>query len=69
MYKKLNNRRISGETLEHIMRDVLYGMQDFTAETSKTSQPCQLDVLSVEKDINKNLQTAKVIPFRRQKYG
>lgn len=63
--KKLNNKRINGNTLELIMRDVLYGVQDYICDASQNSRPCQLDILSVEKESANKRQSAQIIPFRK----
>jgi len=63
--KKSNNRRINGNTLELIMRDVLYGVQDYICDAGQDSQPCQLDILSVEKESAHERQSAQIIPFRK----
>ncbi len=67
MCKKLNNKRINGATLELIMRDVLYGIKDYTCDASRNSQPCQLDILSVKKASPCKRLTAQIIPFRKLK--
>jgi len=49
------------------MRDVLYGVQDYICDAGQDSQPCQLDILSVEKESAHERQSAQIIPFRKSK--
>ena len=65
--RKSNNRRINGNTLELIMRDVLYGVRDYICDVAQDSQPCQLDILSVEKESIHERQSAQIIPFRKSR--
>ncbi len=67
MRKILNNKRISGTTLELIMRDVLYGIKDDTFDASRNSPPGHLDILSVKKASPCKRLTAQIIPFRKLK--
>lgn len=47
------------------MRDVLYGVQDYICAVGQDGQPCQLDILSVEKETAHEWQSAQIIPFRK----
>ena len=59
----MKDRRINGQALENIMRDVLEGMQDFTCDISARSEPGVLTVLSVERPDCRQTAVASVIPF------
>jgi hypothetical protein len=59
----LKNRRINGNALEMIMRDVMHGMLCFTNESCRDSEPAKMDILAVEEAENTVTQTATVIPF------
>lgn len=63
--RKKNTMRINGATLELIMRDVLYGVRDFTCEANRDSQPCKMDIISVEKEAANLRHTAQILPFRK----
>jgi hypothetical protein len=59
----LKNRRINGNALEMIMRDVMQGMLCFTNENCRDSESAKMDILAVEEAENTATQTATVIPF------
>ena len=59
----MKDRRINGQALENIMRDVLEGMQDITCDVSAMSEPGVLTVLSVERPGCQQTPMASVIPF------
>ena len=56
-------RRINGTALEMIMRDVLTGMQEFTAEACRVCDAANLEILGVEQAGNASIRSADVIPF------
>jgi hypothetical protein len=59
----LNSKRINGNALEMIMRDVLHGMLGFTHETCCGSETATMEILAVEEAENTAQRTATVIPF------
>jgi hypothetical protein len=59
----LKNRRINGNALEMIMRDVMQGMLCFTHESCRDSESAKMDILAVEEAENTTIRTATVIPF------
>jgi len=59
----LKNRRINGNALEMIMRDVMQGMLCFTGESCRDSESGKMDIIAVEEAENTTTQTAIVIPF------
>ena len=59
----MKNRRINGNALEMIMRDVMQGMLCFTGESCRGSESAKMDILAVEEAENTATQTAIVIPF------
>jgi hypothetical protein len=59
----MKDRRINGQALENIMRDVLEGMQDLTCDVSARSEPGVLTVLSVERPGCQQTPMASIIPF------
>jgi hypothetical protein len=59
----LKNRRINGNALEMIMRDVMQGMLCFTHENCRDSESGKMDIIAVEEAENTATQTAIVIPF------
>ena len=60
---KLNSKRINGAALEMIMRDVLHGMQGFTAEVCSGSEAGRMEILAVEEAENSVPENATIIPF------
>lgn len=68
---KLNNKKINGVVLEMIMRDVLHGMHDFTADVCSNSEAGKIDIIAVEEAVNTVPEKARVIPFpgTRKKSG
>ena len=67
----MKDKRINGRVLEYIMRDVLDGMQEFTAGASADSIPCEMTILSVERPACQQTVEARIIPFpsRRKRSG
>jgi propanediol dehydratase small subunit len=59
----MKDRRINGQALESIMRDVLQGMQDLTCDVSASSVAGEMTVLSVEKPACQQTPVARIIPF------
>jgi len=59
----LRNKRINGNALEMIMRDVMQGMLGFTHETCRGSETARMDILAVEEAENTAQHSATVIPF------
>jgi hypothetical protein len=59
----LNSKRINGDALEMIMRDVLQGIQGFTTEVSRGSEIGKLEIIAVEEAENSGQEKATVIPF------
>jgi len=62
---KPNSKRINGPALEMIMRDVLDGMLDFTAEACCGCETAKMEITAVEKagDHTPPKQPATVIQF------
>ncbi len=59
----MKDRRINGQALESIMRDVLEGMQDLTCGVSAGSVAGEMTVLSVEKPAGQQTPMARIISF------
>jgi len=59
----LKNKRINGNALEMIMRDVMHGMMGFTRETCRGSETAKMEILAVEEAENSAHRSATVIPF------
>jgi hypothetical protein len=59
----LKNKRINGNALEMIMRDVMHGMLGFTHEACSGSEMAKMEILAVEEAENTAQHTATVIPF------
>jgi hypothetical protein len=59
----LKNKRINGDALEMIMRDVMHGMLDFTHEACCGSETAKMEILAVEEAENSATQSAAIIPF------
>lgn len=59
----MKDRRINGQALESIMRDVLEGMQDLTCGVSASSVAGEMTVLSVEKPADQQTPMARIISF------
>lgn len=62
-----NNKRINGNALEMIMRDVLAGMEEFTCDVCRNSQTGGLEIIALEQHCEVNETVAAVIPFARQR--
>ena len=63
----MKDRRINGQALENIMRDVLGGVQDLTCDVSASSVQGEMRVLSVEKPACQQKPVARIIPFPTRK--
>jgi hypothetical protein len=59
----LKNKRINGNALEMIMRDVMHGMLGFTHETCRGSETAKMEILAVEEAENSTHRSENVIPF------
>jgi hypothetical protein len=59
----LKSKRINGEALEMIMRDVMQGMLCFTHESCRDSESATMDIVAVEEAENTATRSATVIPF------
>lgn len=62
----MKNKRINGDALEMIMRDVMHGMLGFTHETCRGSETAKMDILAVEEADNCVQPSATVIPFPKK---
>jgi hypothetical protein len=63
MGNSLKGKKINNNALEVIMRDVLYGMSDFTQDTSCGSQLGDLEITAVENQDIQQPATARILPF------
>ena len=63
MGNSMKDRKINNNALEVIMRDVLYGMSDFTEDANCGSQLCSLEITAVESEGKKPRATARVLAF------
>ncbi len=63
MGKSMKAKKINNSALEMIMRDVLYGMADFTQEASCGSQLDSLEIVAVESPYGQGQATARILPF------
>ena len=59
----MKGRNINNNTLELIMRDVLFGMSDFARDTSRGSHLNKLEITAVEKLDRKPSVSARILPF------
>lgn len=59
----MKSKRINGEALEMIMRDVLQGMCDFTQTACQGAQAANMEIIAVEKDSQTPPHTASILPF------
>ena len=66
MCDDLKHKRINGNALELIMRDVLEGMQDFTCECCASSSTDGMDIISLKKNRKTGRKPASIIPFPRK---
>ena len=66
MRDDLKHKRINGNALELIMRDVLEGMQEFTRESCATSSTDGLEIISLKKPRKPGREQASIIPFPRK---
>ena len=62
MNNPMKGKEINNIALEVIMRDVLYGMADFTRDSSCGSQLGSLDIVAVESP-DEQQATAMILPF------
>ena len=63
MGNSMKGNKINNNALEVIMRDVLYGMSDFTRDASSGSQMGTLEITAVEHPVRQQLTTARILPF------
>ena len=63
MGNSMKGKKINTDALEVIMRDVLYGMADFTQDSSCGSQLGSLEIIAVESAENPLQTTASILPF------
>jgi hypothetical protein len=63
MGKSMKGKKINNNVLEVIMRDVLYGMSDFTRDASRGSQLGDLEITAVENEGRRHRTTARILPF------
>lgn len=63
MSGRRKEKRIGGNALESIMRDVLDGMQGFTRESVVDSDPADMQIIGVERPERCGKHRATVIPF------
>ncbi len=63
MGKSMKEKKINNNALEVIMRDVLYGISDFTRDASRGSQLGDLEITAVENEARRNRTTASILPF------
>ena len=59
----MKNKRINGNALEMIMRDVMHGMLGFTHETCRGSETAKMEILAVEEAENSVHPSENIIPF------
>jgi len=59
----VKNKRINGNALEMIMRDVMHGMVGFTHETCRGSETAKMEILAVEEAENNLHHLENIIPF------
>ena len=65
----MNEKRINGQALESIMRDVLEGMQEYTCDVCAGSVAGEMTVLSVERPDCQQSASARIIPFPARRRG
>ena len=63
MGNSMKGKKINNNALEVIMRDVLYGMSDFTHDASRGSQMDKLEITAVENPDRPQPATARILPF------
>ena len=63
MNNPMKGKEINNNALEVIMRDVLYGMSDFTHDASRGSQMGKLEITAVENPDRPQPATARILPF------
>lgn len=63
MRDDLKHKRINGNALELIMRDVLEGMQEFTRQGCATSRADGLEIIGLKKARKPGRKQARIIPF------
>jgi len=59
----MKNRNINNNTLELIMRDVLFGMSDLARDASRGSHLDKLEITAVEKQGRKPSASARILLF------
>jgi len=69
MGNSMKGKKINNNALEVIMRDVLYGMSDFTRDASRGSQMGKLEITAVENPDRPQPTTARILPFPGSKKG
>ena len=69
MSNSMKGKKINNNALEVIMRDVLYGMSDFTRDASCGSQMGELEITAVENPDRPQPTTARILPFPVPKKG
>jgi len=69
MGNPMKRNKIKNHALEVIMRDVLYGISDFTRDTSSGSQLGDLEITAVENPDRRQPTTARILPFPGPKKG
>ncbi len=69
MGNSMKGKKINNNALEVIMRDVLYGMSDFTRDASSGCQMGKLEITAVENPDRQQLTTARILPFPGPKKG
>ena len=62
----MKNKRINGDALEMIMRDVMQGMIGFTHDTCCGSEMAKMEIIAVEEAENYTQKSAAIIPFPRE---
>ena len=69
MGNSLKGKKINNDALEVIMRDVLYGMSDFTRDTSCGCQMGDVEITAVENPDIQQPATAQILPFPGPRKG
>ena len=59
----MKNKRINGNALEMIMRDVMHGMLGFTHETCRGSETAKMEILAVEEAENSVYPSENIVLF------
>ena len=69
MGNSLKGKKINNNALEVIMRDVLYGMSDFTRDTSCGCQMGDVEITAVENPDIQHPTTARILQFPGPRKG